>query len=148
MALSVELVSQEKPIFAEAAADMVLIPAIEGTIGVLPNHAPVLTTLADGELVIRKGAAEESFAVFGGVVDIRPDRVVILADLAESTYELDLEAADAARERAARLMEEGLGEQEEHEARRSLRRAEITIRLKRKLQSRGQVLRIIRDEDH
>ena len=148
MAMSVELVSQEKPIFAEAAADMVLIPAIEGTIGVLPNHAPVLTTLADGELVIRKGAAEESFAVFGGVVDIRPDRVVILADLAESTYELDLEAADAARERAARLMEEGPGEQEEHEARRSLRRAEITIRLKRKLQSRGQVLRIIRDEDH
>ena len=81
MALSVELVSQEKKVFADNAADMILIPAIEGIIGVLPNHAPVLTTLSEGELIIRKGNAEESFTVFGGVVDIRPDKVVILAGL-------------------------------------------------------------------
>ena len=147
MALRVELVSQEKRVFAEEAVDMVLIPAVEGTIGVLPNHAPVLTTLSDGELIIRKGDAEESFAVFGGVVDIRPDKVVILADLAASTYNLNVEEADAARERAAQIMAEGLSANESHEAQRALRRAEITIRLKRKLQARGHVLRILGDDE-
>ncbi len=62
---------------------MVLVPGSEGEMGILPHHAPVLTTLAYGELVVRKGRAEESFVIFGGVVDIRPDRVIVLADLAE-----------------------------------------------------------------
>ncbi len=147
MPLAVELVSQEKKVFAEDAVDFILIPALEGTIGILPNHAPVLTTLSDGELLIRKGTAEESFAVFGGVVDIRPDKVVILADLVESSYALDLEKAEAARERATEMMAEGSSLSEIHKAELALRRAEITIRLKRKVQARGQVLRILGQDE-
>lgn len=147
MALSVELVSQERSVFTEKAADMVLIPAVEGVIGVLPNHAPVLTILSEGELIIRKKNAEESFAVFGGVVDIRPDKVVILADLVESTFDLDVEEANAARERAAKIIVEGITSDERHEAQRALRRAEITMRIKRKMQTRGHVLRILREDE-
>lgn len=147
MSLSVELVSQEKSEFIEHEVDMVLIPATEGVIGVLPNHAPVLTTLSEGELIIRKQNAEESFTVFGGVVDIRPEKVVILADLVESTLDVDVEEAEAARDRAAKLLAEGASIEDRREAQRALRRAEITLRIKRKMQARGTVLRIIHEED-
>lgn len=147
MSLSVELVSQEKSEFIEHEVDMVLIPATEGVIGVLPNHAPVLTTLSEGELIIRKQNAEESFTVFGGVVDIRPEKVVILADLVESTLDVDVEEAEAARDRAAKLLAEGASIEDRREAQRALRMAEITLRIKRKMQARGTVLRIIHEED-
>ncbi|MFN8374637.1 MAG: F0F1 ATP synthase subunit epsilon, partial [Anaerolineae bacterium] len=69
MPIRVEVVTQEKKIF-ETDADMVIIPATEGVMGVLPRHAPVLTTMGFGELIIRRGTAEESFAIYGGVVDV------------------------------------------------------------------------------
>ena len=71
MPIHVELVTQERKVFDEPEADMVLLPASEGEMGVLPHHAPVLTTLGFGELVIRKGGAEERFVIYGGVVDVR-----------------------------------------------------------------------------
>ena len=80
MPIHIELVTQEAKVFEEQNADIVIVPAVEGEMGVLPNHAPVLTTLSFGELVVRKGEAEERFAIFGGVVDVRPDKVVVLAD--------------------------------------------------------------------
>ena len=82
MPIHIELVTQERKIFEEPEADIVIVPAVEGEMGVLPNHAPVLTTLSFGELVVRKGDAEERFAIYGGVVDVRPDKIVVLADLA------------------------------------------------------------------
>src|SRR5687768_1907892 len=108
MPIHVEIVTQERKVFEEPEADMVIIPAVEGEMGVLPRHAPVLTTLGFGELIVRKGSAEERFAIYGGVVDVRPDKVVVLADLAESSFNLDLEAIEAARERAATMMREGV----------------------------------------
>ena len=107
MPIHVELVTQERKIFDEPEADIVMVPGVEGEMGVLPNHAPVLTTMSFGELVVRKGEAEERFAIYGGVVDVRPDKVVVLADLAESSYALDLEKAQEARERARLLLEAG-----------------------------------------
>ena len=84
MPIAVEVVTPERIVFSEPEADMVIVPGVEGEMGILPRHAPVLTTLGYGELIVRKGRAEERFAIFGGVVDIRPDKVVVLADLAES----------------------------------------------------------------
>ena len=66
MPIAVEVVTQEKLIFSEPEADMVVIPGIEGEMGVLPHHAPVLTTLGYGELTVRKGRAEEHFVIYGG----------------------------------------------------------------------------------
>lgn len=142
MPIHVELVTQERKVFEEKEADIILIPAVEGEMGVLPGHAPVLTTLNFGELIVRKGNAEERFAVYGGVVDVRPDKVVVLADLAESSYGIDLEKANAARERAQALVKEGVSEMN-REATLSLRRAELQLRVVRKIKERTGALRIV-----
>ncbi len=146
MPIHIELVTQEKKVFEENEADIVIVPAVEGEMGVLPNHAPVLTTLTYGELVVRKGAAEERFAVYGGVVDVRPDKVIVLADLAESSYALDLEKAQAARERARQLLDDGLPGADNREAELALRRANLAVRISQKIRSRGSMLRILDEE--
>ena len=146
MPIHIELVTQEAKIFDEPDADIVIVPAVEGEMGVLPNHAPVLTTLSFGELVVRKGEAEERFAIYGGVVDVRPDKVVVLADLAESSYALDLEKAQEARERARMILEEGPPSTDNRHAELELRRANLAVRLSQKVRSRGSMLRIV-DED-
>jgi F-type H+-transporting ATPase subunit epsilon len=147
MPISVEIVTQEKVVFSEPAADMVVVPGSDGVMGILPHHAPVLTTLADGELIVRKGRAEESFAIFGGVVDVRPDRVIVLADLAESSYDIDVAAVEAARESAQKLMESGVPAEQNREAALSLRRAELALRIEHKTHARAGVLRIIEDDE-
>ena len=147
MPIHVEVVSQERKVFEEPDADIIVIPGSEGEMGILPHHAPVLTTLGFGELVIRKGDAEERFAIYGGVVDIRPDKVVVLADLAQSSFALDLEAAEAARERAQTLLAEGVPEDERRAAALELRRATLELRVVRKLKSRVPVMRILDEED-
>jgi F-type H+-transporting ATPase subunit epsilon len=144
MPIHVEVVTQEKKVFEEQEADMVIVPGAEGEMGVLPHHAPVLTTLSFGELIIRKANAEERFVIYGGVVDIRPDKVVVLADIAESSFELDEQQIEAARERAQKLLTEGVPEAANRAAALELRRAELALKIKNKLKSRGSsVLRII-----
>ena len=146
MPIHIEIVTQERKIFDEPNADIVIVPAVEGEMGVLPNHAPVLTTLGYGELVVRKGDAEERFAIYGGVVDVRPDKVVVLADLAESSYALDSEKAQAARERARQMLEAAPPGIENRQAELELRKANLSIRLSQRVRSRGSMLRIIEDD--
>lgn len=146
MPIHIELVTQEQKIFDEPDADIVIVPAVEGEMGVLPNHAPVLTTLSFGELVVRKGEAEERFAIYGGVVDVRPDKVVVLAELAESSYALDLEKAQEARERARVILEEGPPGIDNRQAELELRRANLAIRISQKVRSRGSMLRIVEED--
>ncbi len=146
MPIAVEVVTQEKVVFSEPEADMVIVPAAEGEMGVLPRHAPVLTTLTYGELIVRKGRAEERFAIYGGVVDVRPDKVVVLADLAESSYEIDEAAMEAARANAQKMLREGVAPEENRAAALALRRAELALKIQRKVQARSSsVLRIIDD---
>lgn len=147
MPIHVELVTQERKVFEEPEADMVIVPGVEGEMGVLPNHAPILTTLQFGELIVRKGNAEERFAVYGGVVDIRPDKIVVLADTAESSYAVDLEAVEAAREQARKTIEEGVPDADNREAQLALRRANLAIRLSQKVRSSGPAIRILDQDD-
>jgi F-type H+-transporting ATPase subunit epsilon len=146
MPIHVELVTQERKVFEETEADIVVLPGIEGEMGVLPGHAPVLTTLNFGEMVVRKGNAEERFALYGGVVDIRPDKVVVLADLAESSFVIDEEMARAARERARQLMEEGVPDADNRQAMLELRRAELQLKVSNKMRGRTGGMRIV-DQD-
>jgi F-type H+-transporting ATPase subunit epsilon len=148
MPIHVELVTQERKVFDDPECDIVVIPAVEGEMGVLPGHAPILTTMSFGELVIRKGNAEERYAIYGGVVDVRPDKVVILADLAESSFAIDAEKARAARERAENLMRDGVPADENHQALLELRRAELQLKVANKMQGRSSsVLRIVEQDD-
>lgn len=148
MPIHVEIVTQERKVFEEREADMVIVPGSEGEMGVLPNHAPVLTTMGFGELVVRKGNKEERFVIYGGVVDVRPDKVVALAYLAESSFALDEEKIEEARVRAAKMMAEGVPEAENRTAALELRRAELALKVKNKLKSRSaSILRIVSDDD-
>jgi F-type H+-transporting ATPase subunit epsilon len=148
MPIHVELVTQERRVFEEPLADMVLVPALEGVMGILPHHAPVLTTLGFGEMVVKKGNAEERFAIYGGVVDVRPDKVVVLADTAESSFAIDSEKAEAARQRAAQMLAQGVPAELNRDAVLSLRRAELQLKLSRKMSSGGGgTLRIVSDDE-
>ena len=86
--------------------DEVEIPGAEGYFGVLPGHTPLLAVLGAGELWYRQGADRHYLAIAFGFAEIQPDRVTILAQLAERAEEIEVERAEAARSRAAKRLEE------------------------------------------
>ena len=148
MPLHVQIVSQVGPLFEEAAADMVTLPGSEGEMGILPHHAALLTTLNFGEVRVRKGGAEESFIVYGGVAEVRPDGVIVLADTAESAYEVDEARAAEARERAEQLMREGLPPDKMAPVIQELRRAQMQENVIRRIRTRTTArIKIVEDDD-
>ncbi|MGD8455746.1 MAG: ATP synthase F1 subunit epsilon [Anaerolineales bacterium] len=103
MSIRCEIVSQDNLVF-EGDADMVILPGINGEMGILPNHAPLLSTLGMGVIKIRAGNQEEIFTVTGGIVDVQPDIVTILADAAENIEDIDIARAEEAKRRAEELL--------------------------------------------
>jgi F-type H+-transporting ATPase subunit epsilon len=99
MPIYCEIVSQDRRVFA-GEVDIVVAPGADGVMGILPHHSPLFSTLKVGELKVRQGASEEVFAVSGGVIEVRPDRVLVLADAAERADEIDVSRAVVARRRA------------------------------------------------
>lgn len=99
--LTVEVITGERSLFSESGVDMVSAPGAEGTLGILPNHAALISTLDAGELVIRKGGSEDRMVVFGGFIEVLFNKVLVLADSAERIDEIDIDRAEKARERAA-----------------------------------------------
>ena len=99
MPIRCEIVSQDRMVY-EGDVDIVVLPGMEGEMGVLPMHAPVLTTLKFGLIKIRVKNEEQVFTVSGGVAEIQPKIVTILADSAENVQEIDTTRAEAARKRA------------------------------------------------
>lgn len=148
MPLEVEVVSRVRRLYSTDKADMVIIPGSEGEMGVLPNHTPVLTTLSFGELRIIEGDDVVSFVVYGGVVEVRPDKVTVLADDAESIYDLDMDEIEAARQRARDLMAESPPGEQRALIAQELRRAEIAAKVRsRAVERPGQRIRTLEDED-
>jgi F-type H+-transporting ATPase subunit epsilon len=107
MTIRCEIVSQDRTVFA-GDVDIVVLPGSAGEMGILPKHAPVLTTLKFGVVKIRKGGKEEIFTVAGGVAEVQPDIVTVLADAAENVEEIDVSRAEAARARAEEVVAKGL----------------------------------------
>jgi len=99
MTIRCEIVSQDRTVFT-GDVDIVVLPGAAGEMGILPKHAPVLTTLKYGVIKVRKSGKEEIFTVAGGVAEVQPDIITILADAAENVEEIDVARADAARVRA------------------------------------------------
>ena len=99
MTIRCEIVSQDRTVF-EGDVDIVVLPGSDGEMGILPKHSPILTTLKFGMIKVRKSGEEQLFTVAGGVAEIQPDIVTILADAAENIEEIDVERAEAARKRA------------------------------------------------
>ena len=107
MTIHCEIVSQDRTVFA-GDVDIVVLPGAGGEMGVLPKHAPVLTTLKYGVIKVRKGGQEELFTVAGGVAEVQPDIVTVLADRAENIQEIDVVRAEAARKRAEEYIAKGV----------------------------------------
>jgi F-type H+-transporting ATPase subunit epsilon len=103
----------------------------EGELGILPRHAPLLTTLRPGPMIIRNGADETELFVGGGFLEVLPDRVTVLADVAERAEEISEEAAEEARRRARERLAGQLTAAEEAEALQALEVAEARLRLAR-----------------
>jgi F-type H+-transporting ATPase subunit epsilon len=89
-------------------ADIVVLPGVEGEMGILPHHAPLLTTLKMGVIKVRAHGKEEIFTVAGGVAEVQPEIVTVLADAAENVEEIDIARAEAARKRAEDMLSKGV----------------------------------------
>jgi F-type H+-transporting ATPase subunit epsilon len=111
MTIRCEIVSQDRLVY-EGDVDIVVIPGQEGEMGILPNHAPLLAILNMGVIKVRTGSSEEIFTVTGGVVEVQPDVVTVLANAAENVEEIDIARAEEARQRAEKILEQGTPEED------------------------------------
>jgi F-type H+-transporting ATPase subunit epsilon len=107
MPIRCEIVSQDRIVF-QGPADIVVLPGTDGEMGVLPHHAPLLTTLKYGIIKVRSQGQENIFTVSGGIAEIQPDIITILADAAENVEEIDVARAEAARKRAEESLAKGI----------------------------------------
>src|SRR3990172_6803107 len=98
-----EIVTAERMVYSDDVSTLIAW-GVEGQLGILPHHAPLMTMLQPGDLLIRKDKEEEFFAISGGFLEVRPDKVIILADACERADEIDLARAEEAKKRAQETM--------------------------------------------
>jgi F-type H+-transporting ATPase subunit epsilon len=131
-----DIVTAERIVYSDEV-EAVIAPGAEGQLGLLPHHAPLMTLLEAGELVARKGGKEESMAISGGFLEVRSDRVIVLADQAERAEEIDITRAEAARKRAEeRLRDRKAAGLDEARAEAALRRALTRLSVAEKIKQR------------
>lgn len=136
MPLTVEIVAAERSIL-EGTADEVLADTATGQIGVLPRHAPLLTLLVPGVVRLRSGQEETVLSVGGGFLEVSDDRVVILADSAERTEEIDVARAEESRRRAAERLRVRTPDVDASRAQAALLRAISRVRAVEQVRRRG-----------
>jgi F-type H+-transporting ATPase subunit epsilon len=136
MPIQCDIVSQDRMVFS-GEAEMVILPGSEGVMGILPNHSPVLTTFNFGIITVVTKSDRNYFTVAGGIAEVQPNLITVLADAAENVDELDESRAEMAKERAEKLLSEtSVGDDSELDAlknalRRSTFRLEAIKRFKR-----------------
>jgi F-type H+-transporting ATPase subunit epsilon len=137
MPLSVHVVTAEREVYTEDGVDEVVAPGIAGELTVLPSHAPLLTMIKPGIMRLVKGSEETDVAITGGFLEVKDDRVTILADAAERAEEIDTVRAEEARRRAERALEERVGTEELAAAAAALQRALLRLRAAERRRHRG-----------
>ncbi|OIO88826.1 MAG: ATP synthase F1 subunit epsilon [Anaerolineae bacterium CG2_30_64_16] len=127
--IRLDFVSQDHLVFSDDVNE-VIAPGSEGTLGILPRHAPLMTVLGPGEVIVRReGQTELYFAVSGGWMEVRPDHVTILARTAERAEEIDLTRAEAAKARAEQLLATGAPREERVGLEMALRRSQVRLKV-------------------
>ena len=106
MPLTLEIITGERRLLRQEDVDEVIAPGSMGELGVLPNHAQLITSLQPGDLRVKSGGGEEDFFVSGGFLEVHADQVTVLADAAELGSEIDVERAEDARRRAQQRLEQ------------------------------------------
>ena len=141
-----EFIAQERIVYQDDVS-MVVAPGASGVLGVLPRHAPLMTLIVPGELVIKKeGQPDRFFAVGGGFMEVRPDKIILLARSGEEAEEIDIARAQQARREAEELLAQSELDSEERRqlADLALRRSKIRLKVaerRRKQPVRGPVPR-------
>ena len=136
MPLQLEIVSPERRAFTDEV-DMVIVPGIDGQLGILPHHTRLISVLGVGELRIKKGGTEQSMLISGGFVEVRPDKVIVMADLAEHSDEIDEARAAEARKRAQAELEQARDPVDIARVRAALQTALMRERIATRRRSRG-----------
>src|SRR6266511_2571167 len=136
MSLSLDIVTAERAVFHEEGLDAVIAPGADGELGILPSHAPLMTTLGVGELRARRGTEELAMVISGGFMEVRDDVVTVLADVAERAEEIDVERARAARERAALELADRQADIDLAAAQAAMRRALLRLRVAERVRRR------------
>ena len=134
--MRLEIITAEREVYADDV-DVLVAPGIEGQLGILPHHAPLMTSLQPGELLIRKEGEESYLAVTGGFLEVIGNKVTILADACERSDEIDEERAQAAIDRAADDLSRGEANQQLAQAAVAMRRAQIRLNVVRRRRQRG-----------
>ena len=135
--LRLEILTIERQLF-DADVSMVTAPGAAGVVGILPQHQPMLIALEHGELVIRVEGEEDRYvAIGGGLMEVLPDQVVVLADHAEHAAEIDLELAEAAHRRARETLERGPAEMDLGHAHDALRQSATRLAIARRHHGRS-----------
>jgi F-type H+-transporting ATPase subunit epsilon len=129
MPLSLEVVTAERLLLDDGGIDIVIAPGIDGELAILPEHAPLITPLAPGELRVRKSGEENSYFVSGGFLEVLRDKVTILADAAEHAEEIDIARAEEARRRAQESLARRHEQPDVAAAEAALRRSLIRLRV-------------------
>ena len=147
MTLRCDIVTQDKSLFS-GAVDAVIAPTTMGEIGILPDHAPLLTTLDIGVLRVQMQDEEEAFTISGGVLEVSANIVTVLADVGERVDEIDLERAEAAKERAEALLQDGipLGTEAYLQIQAALRRSQLRMDAARRYRRKTRVPPTPREE--
>ena len=135
--IKLDIVTAERAVYSEDV-DMVIAPGVLGQLGILPHHAPLMTMLEPGELIVRKGSDEFGLVVSGGFLEVRPDRVIVLADTAERAEEIDIARAEEAKRRAEKdLAEKDVPGVDAAGAEAALRRSLIRLKVARRRKKRS-----------
>ena len=129
--LKLEIVTPDSKVYSEDV-DMVTLPGVEGEMGIYPQHVPLLTQIAAGEVIARKDGQDHSLAVGDGFVEITGDHVAIMTDMAISAENIDEANAEAARRRAEERLKEKMGAEEAAVVSASLANSLAQLRVKRR----------------
>ena len=141
MSIKLDIVTAERAVFSDEV-DIVVAPGIEGQLGILTHHTPLMTTLQAGELRVRKGGEEFSLAISGGFLEVRPDRIIVLADAAERVEEIDLARAEEAKRRAQEQLSRPTSEIDVAQAEAALLRSLARLKVGEKRRRRNQAPRV------
>ncbi len=134
MPMQLQIITAEREVFS-GEVDAMAAPGLEGELGILPNHAPLMTLLQPGELMVRAGGEESYLALTGGYLEVLGNQVIILADAAEDVDEIDEARAQEAVERAQQRMANRESDVELEQAAASLRRAQVRVTVARRRRS-------------
>jgi F-type H+-transporting ATPase subunit epsilon len=126
-----EIVTAERMVYSEDI-DALVAWGVEGQLGILPHHAPLMTMLQPGDLMIRKGKEEDYFAISGGFLEVRPDKVIVLADACERVDEINITRAEEAKKKAQETMKAAPMSVEAASAEAALRRSIARLKVAEK----------------